>query len=713
MITWRWTAKICRLLPIQTSLLVIFLAGTGFNVEADFTPLPTFGGDDSYIYQLSRDGSTATGYIENEEGYDRAFLFRNGILTDLGTLGGSYSYAYGVSGDGRVVVGEAYIEGGYGRAFRWVDGVMTDLGTLGGYSSWAEAVSLDGRVVVGTSYNVGNRYRAFRWVDNVMNDLGTLGGNDSMANAVSADGSVVVGQARNVSGYWRAFRWVDNVMTDLGNLGGNHSSAHLVSDDGSVVVGRATNAGNTPRAFRWVDGTMHDLGTLGGGSANAWGISADGAVVVGDSQAQDGYHHAFRWLDNTMHDLGTLGGGNYSSGLAVSADGSTVAGYSNTGSGDYLAFRWQESTGMLSVADWLAESGVSIGDWRLEYAEHVSGDGAVLAGQGYDPDGVYRPWLARAGALIDPVQWMHSVSGSRQVFHTGTQLANLALHGSHHRPLMTYDLIGPGPGFWVTGDLGGYGDGRNTTAGSAEIGLYNDYAANRVRAGLGLGYAGQRQDLPFSGSADLDGGYVVGEVNWQALSDTKLILSATGFYGLWDAEVKRGYLNGSEVERSRGNTDVQSFAFRLKADWLDAACIGSLHLNPYLGLTLSHTRVDGYSEQGGGVPASFDTQKHDALEMRLGMAGVQSLTDSLRLRLTLEGVHRFDGRGPSLSGREIGGFGITFDLPGDKIDRTWVRGSGELEYRIDQASMVGLSLSGASQGQDPDISGAITYRRSL
>jgi hypothetical protein len=95
------------------------------------------------------------------------------------------------------------------------------------------------------------------------------------------------------------------------------------------------------------------------------------------------------------------------------------------------------------------------------------------------------------------------------------------------------------------------------------------------------------------------------------------------------------------------------------------------------------------------------------------MAGVQSLTDSLRLRLTLEGVHRFDGRGPSLSGREIGGFGFVFDLPGDKIDRTWVRGGGELEYRIEEVSVIGLSVDGASQGQDPDISGAITYRGSL
>ena len=651
------------------ALLLGVLAVFSQAQAGEFTVLPTLGGIYSNAYDLSRDGTTVVGYADDENGYHRAFLLQGGQMTDLGTLGGTYSYANDISDDGNVVVGYSYLSGNnYQRAFRWVDGVITN--------------------------------------------LGTLGGNWSYATAVSADGAVVAGHSDLAGGFGRAFRWVDGVMTDLGTLGGNYSYAYDLSADGSVVVGYSHLPGdNSHHAFRWVDGTMSDLGTLGGNYSYAQFVSADGAVVVGHADTGSGNYHAFRWSNGVMADLGTLGG-NYSYAQGMSSDGAVIVGNASTETSS-TAFRWHASTGMLSVADWLAEYGVSVEGLDLSYARAVSDDGKVIIGHAHDANGYCREWLARAGALIDPAQWMYSVSGSRQIFHTGTQLANLALHGSHHRPLMTYDLIGPGPGFWVTGDLGGYGDGRNTTAGSAEIGLYNDYAANRVRAGLGLGYAGQRQDLPFSGSADLDGGYVVGEVNWQALSDTKLILSATGFYGLWDAEVKRGYLNGSEVERSRGNTDVQSFALRLKADWLDAACIGNLHLNPYLGLTQSHTRVDGYSEQGGGVPASFDTQKHDALEMRLGMAGVQSLTDSLRLRLTLEGVHRFDGRGPSLSGREIGGFGFAFDLPGDKIDRTWVRGSGELEYRIDQASMVGLSLSGASQGQDPDISGAITYRRSL
>ncbi len=100
-------------------------------------------------------------------------------------------------------------------------------------------------------------------------------------------------------------------------------------------------------------------------------------------------------------------------------------------------------------------------------------------------------------------------------FHTGTQLSSLALYGAHHRPLMSYDQIGEGLGFWVTGDLGRFEDNQDLTSVSAEIGLYNDYADDRVRAGLGLGYSGQRQDLPLSGCSDLDGGYLIGEIDWR------------------------------------------------------------------------------------------------------------------------------------------------------------------------------------------------------
>ena len=287
-------------------------------------------------------------------------------ITELGTLGGTDSYAqdfYAVSADGSVVVGYSRNASGYDNAFRWSAGVMTNLGTLGGDESWAYAVSANGSVVVGGAQIASGYERAFRWTSaDGMQNLGTLGGDYSDGRAVSADGSVVVGYSNNASGDDNAFRWTSaGGMTNLGTLGGTWAHAQAVSADGSVVVGYSENTSSQDNAFRWsAAGGMENLGTLGGTytRSRAEAVSADGSVVVGYSQNASREDHAFRWSAGVMTNLGTLGGTS-SQADAVSADGSVVVGYAKNASGDDRAFIYSHRV-MLDVQDWLGSvSGVN------------------------------------------------------------------------------------------------------------------------------------------------------------------------------------------------------------------------------------------------------------------------------------------------------------------------------------------------------------------
>jgi probable HAF family extracellular repeat protein len=75
----------------------------------------------------------------------------------LGTLGGNESWAYGVSADGSIVVGFARDASGLGRAVRWTaSGQIQDLNVIfsdllnGAVLYGAVAISADGRFILGT-----------------------------------------------------------------------------------------------------------------------------------------------------------------------------------------------------------------------------------------------------------------------------------------------------------------------------------------------------------------------------------------------------------------------------------------------------------------------------------------------------------------------------------------------------------------------------------
>lgn len=502
-------------------------------------------------------------------------------------------------------------------------------------------------------------------------------------------------------------------MHDLGTLGGPESVAFDVSGDGTVIVGQSRTTGGHRHAFRWSGGAMSDLGTLGGTSSSAWAVSLNGAVVVGSSDTGGGEHHAFRWHGGVMTDLGTLGG-NYSTANGVSANGEVVVGRSTVAGGGGRAFRWTTGTGMQAVSDWLADAGVTVPTgWTLESGEATNVDGLVVVGYGENPAGDYEAWLARVAptgsGFINPAAFDATVieAGARAA-QAGASLPNLALFGAHHRSLLDAGLARTQDGLcaWATADAAGYDD-SDTRAELAEVGLCKDVGS--ARFGVGVGRAWARQDWQLGGDARYDGQYVIAELA-NAFAGG-LEASVTGYYGRFDADLRRHYHNGAIIDRSVGRPDARSSALRVRLDWKDFARTGGLVFSPYAAYTHTWTTVDGYTETGGGFPVAYGTSKWRSGDLRAGLAAATALSERTALRIAGEAAHRTDDSTDGVKGQVIGLW--DFSLPGEKVKQNWMRVTVDVDHRFSARSVLTVGASAATDGGDPNWGLTLAYRASF
>lgn len=244
----------------------------------------------------------------------RAFLWRNGRLTDLGRCGG-YSTAVAINRRGDVVGSCGLRRAGKpDHAYLWRNGRAIDLGTLGWTSSEAVAIN-DRGAIVGNRF-VGNEERAFLWVGGTMRDLGTLGGSESEATAVS-DNDEVVGDSTTATGEHHAFLWRQGVMTDLGALGGN-TAARFGGVQNEQFVPRAVNAhgtivglvhdplGSYETAFLWRNGKLSAFGTFGGQPSRAIAINDRGQVLLQTTPPSDKRGDAYVWQNGSLRKLPAL-----------------------------------------------------------------------------------------------------------------------------------------------------------------------------------------------------------------------------------------------------------------------------------------------------------------------------------------------------------------------------------------------------------------------
>jgi probable HAF family extracellular repeat protein len=616
----------------------------------------------------------------------------------LGTLGGNYSVANDVSADGSVVIGMA--TSNYNNAYRWTAaGGMQSIHDQSWTYSEALGVSGDGATIVG-SWNGGGVETAYFWTEALgAQDLATLGGQSGRARAANYDGTVIVGGAMPVHGDMVAVRWVNGTPYSLGTLGGNRSEALDVSNDGLVVVGRAADTISNDRAFRWVGGTMSDIGTLGGVSSTAMGTNSNGSVVVGYSGDAQGASHAFRWREGTMVDLGTLGG-EQSFAYDVNSDGLVVVGQAQVSGGAYRAFRWT-SAGMVSVEDWLRAGGITVAADFTQTARAVSDDGSVVVGLTQNS----RAFIARlapadngsdndGGSGIIDLEEFNTTLVSHPTAHPGVSHASTVLNGAHGEPMR--NLLAPGRQSVTLTTDGGY-DNTSTAEGGFAIGDlgYGIGLDGGITARLSAGGLYGKHGISTGGDFSSKGFYVAPEVS-VPFSD-QFYATFGGYYSTGEMDVNRGYLNGGVLDYSRGQTGTEVWGAKVRLDWLDAFTVADTSFTPYLGLSYTNARMDGYTETGGGFPVVFDAVTEHATVARIGVDMVSDLTEGVRLTGKLEASYRFEEQTAATTGRIIGLSG--FNLAGQDINQIAVRAGIGAEFDMGAATSF-ISLNGALQGNE-------------
>ena len=312
--------------------------------------------------------------------------------------------------------------------------------------------------------------------------------------------------------------------------------------------------------------------------------------------------------------------------------------------------------------------------------------------------------------VTDVLTWLSSINDQNRIYTNGSTLAGLPLEGAHHRPMLSFDRMGKESQAWATGDFGSSSRTRDVHVTSGEAGI-NWNLGKSFLVGVAGGHAVQNQDLAFNGSSATKGDFVLAELDYRP-EGTQWIVSLLGMVGSWESKTNRGYTSGASLDSSYGVADTITRSSRLRVDAPTLVTFGGFGFAPFASYTVTQTVVGAYTETGGGFPATFNEQEHNATEARLGVTASKDCSAATKLLLTVEAIHRFDGVGPALTGQDITG-GVSFSLPGVAPRADCVRFGFDVDHKLSADTLLNISAHVSTVGEAHDVSAAISIRRAF
>jgi hypothetical protein len=333
---------------------------------------------------------------------------------------------------------------------------------------------------------------------------------------------------------------------------------------------------------------------------------------------------------------------------------------------------------------------------NTDIAYGVSADGNVVVGITHSSTSFIARVSSLGSGIIDVNEFYASLANKPSA-NVGLNYAGTILNGAHGEPMRNLLQAGQ-QSLWVTSDIGyDNGSASDGAFGVADFG-YGLGLEGGGTARFAFGGLYTDQDIDAGGNFINKGFYLAPEVTLPVAGN--LYATIGGYYAPGKLTVTRGYLNGGVMDYSMGEADLDTWAAKLRLDWLNAATINDWNLTPYASLTYAHAKLDAYTETGGGFPASFNSTSDHSTVIRAGVDGVHALNDNIRLLARAEAAYRFEDETAATSGTITGLSGFSFE--GQDTNQFWLRGG--LGAEVDVAGgTASLNVNVTTQGDDPTV----------